>query len=227
VRLLTQAAVSDCTQVGALVALICATPAGSRVDKMKIARAALQRAQDVADAALADLAAVAESVRQQISDALYKTVKPEKVDTAVLLDRKADVCALLAAKSDGTGSGLAQAAADLLTESLTRADADGDLTAYVLTTQLELWFRSHGADSGLVENYYALALGKLQRDGTPPGVAVKALLNGGPHSLLGFISMARVIIFNEMQAAAAQLSRNPFSIQDNPRYAYTGPTWLR
>ena len=58
-----QAAVSDCTQVGAPVALIRATPAGSRVDKMQIAQAAIQRAQDAADTALADLAAVAESVR--------------------------------------------------------------------------------------------------------------------------------------------------------------------
>jgi hypothetical protein len=225
-------------QAGPLVSLIVTEPSGGRQQKIDIANAALTRAQNDATAALEALGAVAASVEKQISGALQTVGKPAGVDTDTLLARRADVQDLLTAQAGAAAqvmassapggiaavqsSAVAKAAGDFLRESLTRGDATGALDAYIVTNTLDLWFRARGADAAQLGAAFAEVIGQVQPGGTPPGVAVRVLLNGGPGTLKGYVSMAKIIVANEMDAARAVLAKSP-AITDNSWAPYRGP----
>ncbi len=108
-------------------------------------------------------------------------------------------------------------------ESLARHDAEGDLTAWIITSSLDLWFRSRNILPAEYELRLSEVVGSLRPEGKPAGLAVRSLLGGGLNTLAGFIDMAKVIVMNEMTTAKAQLARAPYTVQDNPRFVYDGP----
>lgn len=224
---LVQATLEQARQAPGLVAQIVTTPQGAASAKMQLAQKAYQRASDEASAALDQLAKVAYTVRQQVGNALRPTL-PAGVSDVMLLDRKRDVEALLEAKGKGrTPSDIAFAAAQLLKPALADAaqgDKDAQLTAFVLAGGvLDFWYEAHGVNPATYEQAIANVIGQMQLNGAPAGVAVRALLGGGPGSLAGFIDVAKTIVQREMQQANAALQRAPYTVQDNPGFPYNGP----
>lgn len=151
-----------------------------------------------ADAALRTLKTIADGVYSQFA-AAWKPKKPAGVESATLLDRKADVCALIESQAGDNPAQIVSVARGLLQEAKTAGDPDSLLTAYVIAGgPMDLWLRAKGVTPELAAKAFADVAGAA-------GANLEPLIGRGSGSLSGFIATAQEAIRESVEGLRQRL----------------------
>lgn len=192
-------------QVDAQIGLLMSDTRYSVSHKIEQATALLTQATDQANAA-ADAAEQAGEAAKTALRAQLMPAKPSGADSAQIIERKHDLQHLIKQRGGGDAHRMMLAARDLVTAAL---DGGDQLTAYVLTSEMDLVYQAWGIDALGVAQITAAATARGANrgaDATAQAALLAMLQRGGEATYGGTIQTVRFVTHQHDQDMRAYLA---------------------